>query len=99
MAYKAELKCLSYVESQQQQVFLSRTSLHLHNIVFLFSRNLSMPHSEINPAIYYWGTPVVLITTTNEDGTHNIAPMSSAWWLGTRCMLGLSGESQTTINL
>ncbi|KAF7194626.1 hypothetical protein HII31_04132 [Pseudocercospora fuligena] len=58
-----------------------------------------MPHSEIDPAIYYWGTPVVLITTVNEDGTHNVAPMSSAWWLGTRCMLGLSGESQTTLNL
>ncbi|EME84106.1 uncharacterized protein MYCFIDRAFT_133576 [Pseudocercospora fijiensis CIRAD86] len=58
-----------------------------------------MSHSEINPAIHYWGTPVVLITTVNEDGTYNVAPMSSAWWLGTRCMLGISGESQTTINL
>ncbi|KAL8822901.1 MAG: hypothetical protein Q9191_006372 [Dirinaria sp. TL-2023a] len=25
--------------------------------------------------------------------------MSSAWWLGQHCMLGLSAESQTTINL
>lgn len=60
----------------------------------------SLPHSKsISPAILYWGTPVVLITTENEDGTFNIAPNSSAWWLGDRCMLGLAGSSQTTINL
>jgi flavin reductase (DIM6/NTAB) family NADH-FMN oxidoreductase RutF len=53
----------------------------------------------ISPAIFYWGTPVVLITTENEDSTFNIAPMSSAFWLGNRCMLGLGGISQTTINL
>ncbi|KAK6437947.1 hypothetical protein LTR95_005851 [Oleoguttula sp. CCFEE 5521] len=56
-------------------------------------------HSVISPAIHYWGTPVVLITTLNEDGTPNIAPMSSAWWLGNRCMLGLAQMSQTTANL
>ncbi|KAK8108222.1 FMN-binding split barrel [Apiospora kogelbergensis] len=56
-------------------------------------------HSVINPAIYYWGTPVVLITTENEDGTTNIAPMSSAWWLGDRCVLGLASQSHTPMNL
>ncbi|KAF2463691.1 uncharacterized protein BDR25DRAFT_245063 [Lindgomyces ingoldianus] len=56
-------------------------------------------HSIITPAIMYWGTPVVLITTKNEDGTANIGPMSSAWWLGHRCVLGLASMSQTTINL
>ncbi|KIW86981.1 uncharacterized protein Z519_12446 [Cladophialophora bantiana CBS 173.52] len=56
-------------------------------------------HHPISPAIFYWGTPVVLITTENEDGTFNIAPMSSAWWLGNRCMLGLGEISQTTVNL
>ncbi|KAI9653390.1 MAG: hypothetical protein M1821_007055 [Bathelium mastoideum] len=58
-----------------------------------------MSHSAIEPAILYWGTPVVLITTTNEDGTPNIGVMSSAFWLGNRCMLGLASSSQTTINL
>ncbi|RSL75737.1 hypothetical protein CEP52_014007 [Fusarium oligoseptatum] len=57
------------------------------------------PSQTISPPIFYWGTPVVLITTENEDGTFNIAPMSSAWWLGNRCMLGLGAISQTTINL
>lgn len=59
----------------------------------------SANHSSISPAIFYWGTPVVLITTTNEDGTYNIGPMSSAFWLGNRCMLGLEHNSQTTLNL
>ncbi|KAI1862003.1 uncharacterized protein JN550_010634 [Neoarthrinium moseri] len=56
-------------------------------------------HSVISPAILYWGTPVVLITSRNEDGTDNIAPMSSAWWLGHSCMLGLDTTSKTTQNI
>lgn len=53
----------------------------------------------IEPAIHYWGTPVVLISTLNENGSANLAPMSSAWWLGYSCMLGLDASSQTTLNL
>ncbi|KAG9234009.1 hypothetical protein BJ875DRAFT_424736 [Amylocarpus encephaloides] len=56
-------------------------------------------HATISPAIFYWGTPVILITTQNPDGTSNIAPMSSAWWLRNRCMLGLGVISQSTINV
>ena len=37
-------------------------------------------HQTIEPAILYFGTPVVLISTLNEDGSPNLAPMSSAWW-------------------
>lgn len=59
----------------------------------------SLNHVEIEPAILYFGTPVVLITTLNEDGTTNIAPISSAWWLGWSCMIGIDGSSQTTANL
>jgi flavin reductase (DIM6/NTAB) family NADH-FMN oxidoreductase RutF len=47
----------------------------------------------------YFGTPVVLITTCNEDGTANLAPMSSAWWLKKSCMLGLSTRGKTFENL
>ena len=54
---------------------------------------------QIEPAILYMGTPVVLIGTCNEDGSHNLAPMSSAWWVGWRCMLGLARNSKTTENL
>jgi len=53
----------------------------------------------VEPAILYWGTPVVLISTTNEDGTSNLAPMSSAFWLGWRCILGLDASSKNTENL
>ncbi len=54
---------------------------------------------QIEPAILYFGTPVVLIGTTNDDNSLNLAPMSSAWWVGWRCMLGLARNSKTTENL
>lgn len=54
---------------------------------------------EIDPAILYFGTPVVLIGSTNEDSSYNLAPMSSAWWVGWRCMLGLARNSKTTENM
>lgn len=53
----------------------------------------------IEPAILYFGTPVVLIGSSNEDGSSNLAPMSSAWWVGWRCMLGLASNSKTTENM
>jgi flavin reductase (DIM6/NTAB) family NADH-FMN oxidoreductase RutF len=56
-------------------------------------------HQVTQPAILYFGTPVVLISTVNEDGSFNLAPMSSAWWLGQRCVLGLAAASKTTQNL
>ncbi len=56
-------------------------------------------HVAVDPAILYLGTPVVLISTLNEDGTPNLAPMSSAWWLGWGCMLGLTSGSKTTENI
>lgn len=57
------------------------------------------PHQAVDPAILYAGTPVVLISTLNEDGSANLAPMSSAWWLGWGCMLGLTSGSKTVENL
>jgi flavin reductase (DIM6/NTAB) family NADH-FMN oxidoreductase RutF len=56
-------------------------------------------HKTIEPSILYLGTPVVLITTRNEDGTINVAPMSSAWFLGWSCMIGLASGSETPRNL
>lgn len=53
----------------------------------------------IDPAILYFGTPVVLIGSSNADGSCNLAPMSSAWWVGWRCMLGLASNSKTTENI
>ena len=56
-------------------------------------------HTTIEPGILYFGTPVVLISTVNADGTFNLAPMSSAFWLGWRCVLGLSAVSKTPENM
>src|SRR5438445_6732736 len=54
---------------------------------------------QIEPAILYFGTPVVLIGSNNHDGSQNLAPMSSVWWVGWRCMLGLASNSKTTENM
>jgi flavin reductase (DIM6/NTAB) family NADH-FMN oxidoreductase RutF len=53
----------------------------------------------LNPKMLYFGTPVVLVSSLNEDGSTNVAAMSSAWWLGNTAMLGLSASSQTVRNL
>jgi flavin reductase (DIM6/NTAB) family NADH-FMN oxidoreductase RutF len=41
----------------------------------------------------------MLISTVNEDGSHNLAPMSSVFWLGWRAMLGLRAQSKTPQNM
>ncbi|GIH15821.1 flavin reductase family protein [Rugosimonospora africana] len=56
-------------------------------------------HLTINPKILYFGTPVVLLSTENDDGSANLAPMSSAWALGHVVVLGLGGGGQSARNL
>jgi flavin reductase (DIM6/NTAB) family NADH-FMN oxidoreductase RutF len=56
-------------------------------------------HTVIDPAILYFGTPVVLVSSTNADGSPNLAPMSSAWWLGRSCLLGFGARSHTPANI
>jgi len=56
-------------------------------------------HIKSEPSILYFGTPVVLISTRNHDDTDNLAPMSSIFWLGWRCIIGLAASSKTTQNL
>jgi flavin reductase (DIM6/NTAB) family NADH-FMN oxidoreductase RutF len=56
-------------------------------------------HKLVDLKVLYFGTPVVLIGSRNLDGTANLAPMSSAWWMGSGCMLGLGDTGQTTANL
>ena len=53
----------------------------------------------IRPSIYYYGTPVALITTLNPDGSPNISPMSSSFALGDRVVLGMSEGGQGMDNL
>lgn len=51
-------------------------------------------HITIKPSVLYIGTPVALITTCNADGTANISPMSSAWAIFDRVILGMTSTSQ-----
>lgn len=53
----------------------------------------------VEPKILYFGTPVALISSWNEDGTTNLAPISSFWALGWTMTLGLLDETKTAENL
>jgi flavin reductase (DIM6/NTAB) family NADH-FMN oxidoreductase RutF len=53
----------------------------------------------IDPKILYFGTPVALISSLNEDGSTNLAPISSFWALGWTFVLGLLDETKTADNL
>lgn len=56
-------------------------------------------HQTIYPPILYAGTPVVLVGSINPDGSPNVSPISSAWWLGWNCVLGFGASSQTPLNI
>jgi len=53
----------------------------------------------ISPKILYFGTPVALITSVNEDGSPNLAPVSSFWALGWTITIGLLSDTKTLENL
>ncbi|MBC3920572.1 flavin reductase family protein [Undibacterium sp. CY18W] len=56
-------------------------------------------HVSSESSILYFGTPVILVSTINEDGSFNLAPISSIFWLGWRAMIGVGSTSQTARNL
>jgi flavin reductase (DIM6/NTAB) family NADH-FMN oxidoreductase RutF len=56
-------------------------------------------HKLIEPKILYYGTPVVLLTSLNEDGTSNISPLSSSWALGKILVLGIGLGGKALTNL
>ncbi|MCO1338621.1 hypothetical protein BJH93_06915 [Kocuria polaris] len=54
----------------------------------------------IEPSVFYFGTPVALLTTAKPgDETANITPISSAWVLDDTYVLGLSNLGQAVGNL
>jgi flavin reductase (DIM6/NTAB) family NADH-FMN oxidoreductase RutF len=63
------------------------------------ARNSSSDFVEIKPKILYFGTPVVLISTRNEDATPNLAPLSCCWTLGWTAVLGVLLATKTLDNL
>ena len=58
-----------------------------------------MTYLHIDPTIFYFGTPVALLSTCNPDGSANLAPMSSCWALGHTLLLGLGLGGHTAANL
>ena len=56
-------------------------------------------HRTIEPSILYVGTPVMLVSSQNPDGSANLAPISSFWFLGWTAMLGFDASSRTPANL
>lgn len=56
-------------------------------------------HVDVEPNILYFGTPVVLISSLDRNGSVNLSPMSSAWALGNNVILGLSLMGKTFENL
>jgi len=53
----------------------------------------------VKPKVLYFGTPVALITTIDNNGISNISPISSAWALGYNLVLGLGCDSKTYQNI
>lgn len=53
----------------------------------------------IQPKILYYGTPVILLNTSNEDETVNISPISSSWALGDCIVLGVGLGGKAIENL
>jgi flavin reductase (DIM6/NTAB) family NADH-FMN oxidoreductase RutF len=66
---------------------------------FFASDDVAHRHVVIKPSVLYFGTPVSLISTLNEDGSANPAPMSSSWYLGDTIVLGIGDSGQTILNL
>jgi flavin reductase (DIM6/NTAB) family NADH-FMN oxidoreductase RutF len=64
-----------------------------------FGKKLLHMHRNSEPSILYFGTPVILITSENDDGSCNVAPFSSAFWLGWRCVIGIGINTKTAENL
>ena len=53
----------------------------------------------IEPRILYFGAPVALISSLNEDGATNLAPRSSFWAPGWTLVPGVLDETKTAENL
>ncbi|QDY85322.1 flavin reductase family protein [Paenibacillus polymyxa] len=61
--------------------------------------NVSPSIQTITPSILYYGTPVILLNTLNEDGTTNISPISSSWALGDCVVLGIGTGGKALENM
>ncbi len=58
-----------------------------------------MDHVQLQPPVLYFGTPVSLVSMLNADGSANLAPISSSWYLGYTAVIGVGEGNQTLDNL
>lgn len=58
-----------------------------------------MKHKKINFESLYYGFPVILLTTIDNEGVTNITPISSSWVLGNNIVIGLGTQSKSFENL
>ena len=58
-----------------------------------------LTHKELDPKVLYFGTPVSIVSSLNPDGSTNLAPISSSWYLGRTVVLGIGNDGQTLRNL
>ncbi|WP_163527218.1 flavin reductase family protein [Halobacillus ihumii] len=65
----------------------------------MIQNSMSQRDQEIKPKILYYGTPVVLLNSLNEDGTTNITPISSSWGLGDCIVMGFGLGGKAIENL
>lgn len=56
-------------------------------------------HQEIMPNMFYYGFPVILLTTCDNQGNDNISPISSSWVLGDNVVIGVSTQGKAFENL
>lgn len=68
-------------------------------VIRMIKQEVQETFRTIRPSILYFGTPVVLLTTLSEDGSTNISPLSSAWALGNRIILGIGNGGKGLENL
>ncbi|VEG13805.1 flavin reductase family protein [Moraxella cuniculi] len=56
-------------------------------------------HIPINPKMFYYGFPVVLLTSVDNQGKTNISPISSSWCLGDNVVIGLGVQGKAYQNI
>lgn len=56
-------------------------------------------HQQIQPQMFYFGFPVILLTTIDGQGKTNITPISSSWCLGKNVVIGLGTQGKAFENL
>ncbi len=83
-------------------LYNKRESIENQEGIHLYFSKATTPSDDtllIQPKILYYGTPVVLLTTLNEDGSTNISPISSSWALGEHLVLGIGLGGKAAENL